>query len=383
MLTFGNYSAALPVLRQEWGLSAAQAGVIFAGQQIGYTIAVVILSTLTDIAGVRTIYILGAVWNGLFGLTFAALADGFGSAALLRALGGMGLAGTYVPGMRLVVETFPAQRRGAAMGIYIACFSLGISLSLLLTGRLLPSGWRLAFAVTGAGPLLAALVAWRVIRDAPRPAPSQTGHHAAQLRTAIGGAVRNVRALRFIAAYAAHNWELFGMRAWLPAFLTSLWVQQGLPLTAATVRGATFGSLVLVASGLSNAAGGWLSDHFGRRRTIVTFLTASALCSVAIGWTPDLGMAAVLALALVYGLLVTAESSTLSTAVAESASPDTLGATLALQSGLGFLVTAVSPSLFGAILDLTGGAWGWAFASLGAAAVLGVVAVLLRPSSIQ
>ena len=367
MLTFGTYSAALPVLRQQWALSAAQAGAIFAGQQIGYTAAVLVLSTLTDAAGVRMIYLLSAIWNAVFALLFAAFADGFGSALALRALGGMGLAGTYVPGMRLVVETFPAHRRGAAMGVYIACFSLGTSLSLLVTGVLLHAGWRMAFGVTSLGPLLAAVAAWWVVRDAPRPPPA--------LHTAITGALRNLRALRFIAAYAAHNWELFGMRAWLPAFLTSLWVQRGMPLTSATARGATFSSLVLLGSGLSNAAGGWLSDRLGRRRMITVFLTASALCSAVIGWSPALGMPAVLTLALLYGLLVTADSSSISTAVAESATAETLGATLAVQSGLGFLVTAISPSLFGAVLDATGGIWGWAFLSLGIAAVLGTVAV--------
>src|SRR2546427_3768658 len=286
MLTFGNYSAALPVLRQQWAIAAAQAGAIFAGQQIGYTAAVLVLSTLTDVAGVRIIYLLSAIWNAVFGALFATFADGFGSALVLRTLGGMGLAGTYVPGIRLVVETFPAQRRGAAMGVYIACFSLGISLSLLLTGIILPYSWRAAFAVTSAGPLAAALVAWGTVRDIARP--------AARLRSAIREALRNRRALRIIAAYAAHNWELFGMRAWLPAFLTTLWVQQGMPLTAATARGATFASLVLVGSGRSNEAGGWLPDHLGRRRTILIFLTASALCSALTERTPRLGMAAVL-----------------------------------------------------------------------------------------
>src|SRR3989442_5529432 len=84
MLTFGNYSAALPVLRQQWALSAAQAGAIFAGQQIGYTAAVLVLATLTDVAGVRIIYLLSAIWNAVFGALFATFADGFGSALVLR-----------------------------------------------------------------------------------------------------------------------------------------------------------------------------------------------------------------------------------------------------------------------------------------------------------
>lgn len=367
MLTFGSYSGALPVLREEWGLSASQAGAIFAGQQIGYTAAVLVLSALTDLIGVRRIYLTSAVWNGAFALLFAVFARDFPSALILRTLGGMGLAGTYMPGMRLVVETFPAANRGGAMGLYIGAFSLGTSLSLFLTGVLLPLGWRTAFFVTALGPILAAALAWPIVRDISAPAPRR--------RIAFGRVLRNVRALRFIGAYAAHNWELFGMRSWLPAFLTSLWVQQGLPLTAATARGATFSSLVLLASGTSNAVGGWLSDSIGRRRTIVIFLTASAALSATIGWTAPLGLGIVLGLAILYGLLVTAESSTLSTAVAESAEPDVLGATMAIQSSFGFLVTAISPPLFGAILDLTGGRWGWAFLSLAVAAVAGVLVV--------
>ena len=373
MLTFGSYSGALPVLRKEWGLSAAQAGAIFAGQQIGYTVAVLVLSTLTDVIGVRRIYLTSAVWNGVFGLLFAAFARDFPSALVLRALGGMGLAGTYMPGMRLVVETFPTAHRGRAMGLYIGAFSLGTSLSLLLTGALLPLGWRTAFLVTALGPLLAAALAWPIVRDvAPTPA---------RRRIEFRRVLRNIRAMRFITAYAAHNWELFGMRSWLPAFLTTLWVQRGLSLTSATARGAAFSSLVLLAGGVSNAFGGWLSDSLGRRRTVVIFLTASAVVSATIGWTTPLGLGIVLALAVLYGLLVTAESSTLSTAVAESAEPEVLGATMAVQSSLGFLVTAISPPLFGAILDLTGGRWGWAFLSLGAAAMLGVLVLLVRSPS--
>lgn len=370
MLTFGTYSGALPVLREEWTLSASQAGAIFAGQQIGYTAAVLVLSTLTDLIGVRKIYLLSAVWNGVSGLLFAAFARDFASALLLRTLGGIGLAGTYMPGMRLVVETFPVSGRGGAMGLYIGAFSVGTSLSLFLTGVLLPFGWRTVFAVTALGPIVAAVLAWPTVRDAPRRLPGG--------RIALGSVLRNLRAMRFIAAYAAHNWELFGMRAWLPAFLTSLWVAQGLPLTGATTRGAVFSSVVLLASGVSNALGGRLSDSLGRRRTIVIFLTASALVSATIGWLGPLGLGVVLVLAVLYGLLVTADSSTLSTAVAESAEPQALGATMAVQSSLGFLVTAISPPLFGAILDLTGGVWGWAFLSLGIAALLGVLAVPRR-----
>lgn len=123
---------------------------------------------------------------------------------------------------------------------------------------------------------------------------------------------------------------------------------------------------------LADASGGWLSDRLGRSRTIRTVLVGSACCSFALGWLLPWGVPIVLGVALLYGILVTADSSTISTAVAESASPGTLGRTLAVQSSLGFIVTAISPVLFGLILDVTA-QWGWAFASLGLAALVGVL----------
>lgn len=374
MLPFANFSAALPVARQAWSLSASQAGAVFAAQQIGYTLAVLVLSSLTDRAGVRRIYLASAALNGLGALAFAFLARDLWSAAVTRAVIGAGLAGTYVPGMRLVVERTPTTRRGAAMGIYIAAFSVGTAASLVLTGVLLPVGLRAAFAATALGPLLAAAGAAPLLGESPRAARAGT--------PPVTSVLRNATAMRFILAYAAHNWELFGMRTWMPAFLAAAWQADGRPLQDAAVLGASASGVMLVGSALSNATGGWLSDRLGRSRTIRVFLTASACCSFALGWLLPYGAAVVVAAAMLYGVFVTADSSTISTAVAEAAAPGALGRTLAVQSSLGFVVTAASPALFGLILDHSG-AWGWAFASLGMAALAGVAATppLARPSA--
>src|SRR3972149_1644612 len=168
MLTFSTYTAAQPLLAERWNLSSVQAGAIFAAQQAGYTVAVLFLSSLTGVRGVRRIYLLSAGWNAAAGVLFALGATGFVSALLLRALLGVGLAGTYMPGVRLVAETFPRQRRGAAPGVFIACFSIGAALSLFLAGRLLPLGIRTMFLLMAAGPLLGVVLAWPVVHDVPR-----------------------------------------------------------------------------------------------------------------------------------------------------------------------------------------------------------------------
>jgi len=369
MLTFGSYTAAQPLLTREWNLTSTQAGAIFAAQQAGYTVAVLWLSSLTDLVGVRRIYLLSAAWNGIAGMIFALGARGFGSALLLRTLLGTGLAGTYMPGVRLVAETFPQHRRGAAIGIFIACFSIGAALSLFLAGRLLSLGLQTMFLLTAAGPLLGVLLAWPVVRDIPRTAAGIPRPRGLPFRDVL----RNPAALRFIGGYTAHNWELFGMRAWTPIFLTAAWSAQGTALPEAARIGSAVGSAVLAAGAASNAAGGWLSDRIGRRRTILIFLSASALCSAVMGWLLPYGLGALVTVAVLYGIFTTAESSTLTTAVAESAEPHALGTTMAVQSAVGFVATIVAPVLFGALLDAYG--WGWAFASLAAAALVGVVIV--------
>jgi len=369
MLPFANYTAAQPLLARQWGLTSAQAGAIFAAQQAGYTLAVLWLSSLTDLVGVRRIYLQSAAWAGVAGIIFALGAQGFTSAVLLRALLGVGLAGTYMPGVRLVAETFPADRRGAAIGIFIACFSVGAALSLFLAGRLLVVGTRTMFLLTAAGPLLGVLLAWPVVWDVPRA----TAAGARPRRLPFRDVLHNPAALRLIGGYTAHNWELFGMRAWIPIFLTAAWSAQGVALPEAARIGAAVGSTVLLAGAASNAAGGWLSDHIGRRRTILIFLTASALCSAVMGWLLPLGLGPVITVAVLYGIFTTAESSTLSTAVAESAYPHALGTTMAVQSSIGFVATIIAPVLFGSLLDAYG--WGWAFGSLAVAALTGVLIV--------
>src|SRR5512138_93657 len=146
MLVFLNYSAVLPLLKQEWGMNNTMAGSIFSVYQLGYIASGVILSTLTDRLNTRYIFIVSALWSATANLLFAFFANDYYSAMLLRALTGVGMGGTYMPGLKLVAERFPSSQRGRAVGIYVGALVLGASLSLLVTGSLTPmTGWRTAF----------------------------------------------------------------------------------------------------------------------------------------------------------------------------------------------------------------------------------------------
>jgi MFS family permease len=129
----------------------------------------------------------------------------------------------------------------------------------------------------------------------------------------------------------------------------------------------------------SNVVGGWASDRWGRVRIIVVSQALSAACSLTIGWLFTAPLWAILTLAAVYGIFVTSESGALSTGVTELAEPSALGATLAVQSCVGFLAAAVAPAAVGFLLDRLQSAspwqWGPAFGVLALGVLLGPVSM--------
>jgi MFS family permease len=191
---------------------------------------------------------------------------------------------------------------------------------------------------------------------------------------------RNRPALWMIAAYSAHNWELFGMRAWLPPFLAGVLIRRGSGIVEASSLAATLASGILLVGAASNIVGGWASDRWGRVRIIVTSQALSAACSLTIGWLFAAPPWVILTVAVVYGIFVTSESGALSTGVTELAEPSALGATLAVQSCVGFLAAAVAPAAVGFLLDRLRPAspwqWGPAFGILALGVLVGPLSIL-------
>jgi MFS family permease len=100
MASFAMFPALMPGFIAEWSLSNTEAGWINGLYFAGYTIAVPVLVSMTDRVDPRRIYLVSAVVTVVSALGFAFLAEGFWSAVILRTLAGVGLAGTYMPGLK-------------------------------------------------------------------------------------------------------------------------------------------------------------------------------------------------------------------------------------------------------------------------------------------
>jgi nitrate/nitrite transporter NarK len=104
-------------------------------------------------------------------------------------------------------------------------------------------------------------------------------------------------------------WEMFGMRAWMAAFLTACLLTAQFDFQKAVNLSAVIAGVVIVVGAISNALGGLLSDRYGRENTIVVVMLGSGLLSFLIGWTRALPFSLILIVSVLYGFMVTGESS--------------------------------------------------------------------------
>ncbi|HZD25229.1 MAG TPA: MFS transporter [Alphaproteobacteria bacterium] len=377
MLGFSTYPALLPRFLAEWELSGTAAGWLSGLFFLGYMLAVPLLSGLTDRVDARRVYLGSALTTAAAMLAFALAADGFWSAAPLRLIAGAGLAGTYMPGLKALTDRLPQASHPRAVSFYTASFGVGASLSYLFSGLIGEAlGWRWAFALSALGALAGLVLALAVLRPRPPPAAALPWARVLDVRPVL----RNREVLAYTLAYAAHNWELFGYRSWIVAFLAFAATLSPDP-TAGLLAGSTVAAGVNLLGMPSSIIGNELASRFGRRAVVCTIMLASATLGALIGWSAGLPYLAVVALLALYGMTVTGESASVTTGTVLAAGDERRGLAMALHSFLGFGFAFLGSLAPGVALDLSGGAdspvaWGFAFLTMAAGVAFGPLAVL-------
>jgi MFS family permease len=98
------FAALAPTFIAAWAMTNTEAGWISGISGLGYMASVPVLMSLTDRLDARRVFLAGAALSTIAHLGFALTAEGFWSALLWRGIGGIGLAGTYMPGLRILTD---------------------------------------------------------------------------------------------------------------------------------------------------------------------------------------------------------------------------------------------------------------------------------------
>jgi len=376
MLISMTYAASIPVLMGPWQMSATAAGTVQTAFNAANALALPLVSYLADHFSARRILLVSAWLGAVAALAFAFFARSHDDAVALFALVGVSQAGTYTPAIMLIAGRYPVEQRGAAIGWLLAGSSLGYVGSLAVSGAALASaGYQAAFLCSAIGPALGAVLFTLAALCGGETPPARALVPAASPRPR---ADRSVVLLNI--GYIGHSWELLGMFAWAPAFVS-------VAAAAAPIPGAWLAGLLHLAGFIAALTMGRASDRLGRRRVLIALAAIGAACSFAFGWTIGLPVGLIALFAAIYGFSAFGDSPVLSTAMTEAVAPGRLGRALAVRSVLGFGAGAVSPLAFGIVLDLTNmpgsppSRWGWAFALLGIGGAIATLCAWLLPNT--
>lgn len=370
-----TWPSLLPTFMGQWQITNREAGWITGVFYAAYALAVPILVTATDRIDPRTVYLAGVTLTVASHWGFAALADGFWSALALRALAGVGWAGTYMTGLKLLADRVDARLMSRAVAGHAASIGIAGSLSFVFASMVNEGyGWRGAYF--GAG--LATLVAWVIVFGwvpSRTIEPKTTG--AAPLFD-FRPVLRNRSAMAYALAYCAHTWEMNSLRGWAVAFLAYVATSAGdRPWLAPAVVAMIMGLIGTWASVLGNEA----AIRLGRQRLVHVAMTSCTICAAVIGFLGSRSYLLATLLVLGYGLLIWLDSSSLTAGAAGSADPGRRGATLAVHSMAGYAGGFVGPIVIGWILDLSGGmsakGWGLAFLHIAVVTAIGQIAFRL------
>jgi EmrB/QacA subfamily drug resistance transporter len=209
---------AIPSIRHD--MHAPLNEIVWALSAYIFVLAVMLITSgrLGDLFGRRRMFLSGVALFTLFSLA-GGFAHSPGELIAARALQGMGAALLTPQTLALVVESFPAERRGTAMGVRGAVGGLAALAGPVLGGILVSSlGWRWVFFINVPVGIVTLALGWVSLPSAPR----------AQERPRLDlGGVGLVSAGLFCFTFAVSEGENFHWSAWIWVLLAAAAVLLG------------------------------------------------------------------------------------------------------------------------------------------------------------
>ena len=360
MTTWFSATAVVSQLRDEWGLGNTAAAWLTIAVQLGFVAGALLGSALSvgDVFPPRVVILAGCLGAAAANAVLLG-ADGATVGITARAATGFFLAGVYPPALKLA-STWFRRGRGTALGIVVGALTLGSAAPHLVNG-LGGLDWRVVVWVTSGLTVLGGVLVFAFVREGPYSFP------AARFDPRQARMVLRNRGVRLASlGYFGHMWELYAMWAWFLVFFGAV---------AADGRAAAYATFAVIGVGAAGCwAGGVFGDRWGRPETTSAMMAVSATCAALIGLVARGPSAVVLALGLVWGFAVVADSAQFSTLVTELAEQAYVATALGLQMAVGFALTVPTIWLVPFLEDEVG--WRWAFAFLAPGPLLGIVAMV-------
>jgi MFS family permease len=363
-------TAVLPQVTSLWRSDLALGSWLTIAVQIGFSLGAVTfaLFNIPDVFNPVGVMIVSALAAAAANAGFALVAAEPLPAILLRGATGFFLAGVYPVGMKIMAGWFQ-RGRGLALGIMIGALTVGSAV---------PHGvnslggipWRGVVILGSAQAVLGALIVALAVRQGPFAMPQSRLQLSQILEIA-----RNRRVRLANLGYLGHMWELYAMWGWIAVIFASANGWSRRQYESAAALAIAIGAVGCIWAG---AASDRLQDQaesarVGQRaRVTIIAMAVSAACCVLAALVFHQS-ALLLALSMVWGVAVIADSAQFSTIISEVSDKSYVGTALTMQTAIGFLLTAVSIRAMAALAARFG--WQIALAAMAVGPLLGIWAM--------
>ena len=250
-------SVAAPVITAQFHLSNVEYSRIIFAFMLAYTLMNGLSGPLVDRLGTRLGYAVCIAWWSIAAMLHA-LARGPWSFGAFRFLLGMGEAGNWPAGVKVVAEWFPPEERALASGIFNSGSAVGAVIAPpLVAWIILKSGWPSAFLLVGAAGLIW-LAIWAFVYRTPPVARTA----AARRPVAMRNLLRNRWVCQFTASKIFSDPVWYFYIFWFPQYLKSA---RGFDIAAV----GKFAWIPFFTAGVGNLLGGACAAALLKRKSRV------------------------------------------------------------------------------------------------------------------
>jgi MFS family permease len=366
MAVWFSASAVVPALKAQAALDDATASLFTSAVQLGFVIGTLVSAALglADRLDPRRYFMASALVAAAANAAIMLFEPTSPAVIALRFVTGACMAGVYPVGMKLAT-TWAKGDMGLMVGLLVGAVTLG-SASPHLFNALGGIEWRFTLTAASISALTAA-VAIRFAGIGPNIGRSPPFNPRLALKAWAAPASRLANL-----GYLGHMWELYAMWAWIGVFFTASFTE-----TMSGDRAASWAAVATFATVGAGAVGcivgGALADRVGRTTVTIVAMAVSGSCALVVGFFYGGAPWALIALCLVWGVAVVADSAQFSASIAELSDRALVGTALTVQTCLGFLLTLLTVHLIPPLVDAVG--WRYAFIALAPGPALGVLAM--------
>ena len=362
----GSLSTAVPMLKEEFRLSASQLGVLLSAFFLTYACFQVVSGWMVDHFDVKWVMAAGFfLWSAATAVT--GLVNGFALLLIARLVLGVGESVAYPSYSKILARHFPEEQRGFANSAIVAGQAGGPGFGMYAGGMLMAMfGWRWFFLAMGG---LSLLWLWPWFRWMP-PSP-KTEAVDFMVSPGILEILQQRSAWGTCAGLFCTNYLSYFLITWLPFYLVH--ERQFAMTQMAKITGTAYISAAIVGT-----LCGWLSDRWiasGRTPTRVrkTFTGTGMACAgvfllACVASGSRLSILMVIMATVSYGIC----SSNVWAITQTLAGPQAAGRWTGVQNFMGNLAGMVAPALTGFVVDRTGEFF-WSFVIAAAVSGLGTL----------